>query len=83
MQLRNKISDTLPMILRINLLFFFTQEITFSMLSEMNLLDMCVQESLRMYPPAGRSVSPVTAECNPTVTDVRKWVGHKGNISLL
>ena len=34
--------------------FCHIQEITYSMLSEMNLLDMCAQESLRMYPPAGR-----------------------------
>ena len=38
------------------------------MLSEMNLLDMCVQESLRMYPPAGRSVSVAISECDSTKT---------------
>ena len=37
-------------------MFHFIQEITYNMLSEMNLLDMCVQESLRIYPPGQRSV---------------------------
>ena len=37
-------------------MFHFIQEITYNMLSEMNLLDMCVQESLRIYPPGQRLV---------------------------
>ena len=34
----------------------FQQGITYKSVSEMNLLDMCTQESLRMYPPVIRSV---------------------------
>ena len=40
------------------------------MLSEMNLLDMCVQESLRMYPTAGRSVSGAISECDSTKNEI-------------
>ena len=33
---------------------FHMQEIDYNLLCQMNLLDMCVQESLRMFPPAVR-----------------------------